>query len=595
MLFRRKLTVLLAAVTGIVPVASEASGRDVAKLLLAENPPLDVVLRHLEAVGASPGAASARGRGEAFKAILDNRAYPGECATPFVLGLRQARGGLAPGALKLIENLGPGSLSAMRSYKTSGLPGAFEILYTTERGRPGAIDPEDSDLDGTPDEAFRLGTRLQEAREAVLEAFENSAMPQAWPASLEPTHRVILTGLPSGPAGYAWPEAGGALLVLDRDAVGGEAGDAVLRHQIAHAYQLALTTDEEPWWYEAHAIWTEDPAGEGAARRRNAVAAYLSRSSEGLGSDRLGDWEGTLLWPHYLAATAGAASLGTAWEEMTLLAGENTLPAFETPLFRSLGASLESAVRAFRIWNVFLGEMDDGSHYRFGGELDSAIDSYVGSYPAYWQGRGAISPLGATVAQLSVSALPGGWLLDFAGDAGARWDLTLVTVPARLGEMPGSAEIAIEDGKGAAGIPWREFAAMIVVVQNLGGERAEPSRFSLSARHDPLIPFDLMSFAPEAVDGGVALRWHTEKEVDLLGWRIYRSLDPLTGFTPIQTFLVPAAGGPEMMSYIFLDTTVKPGRKYYYFLEGVTWHGFTEPTHPASVRVPEEPELGSIQ
>jgi len=587
--------VLFAAVAAAFPLAAASPDRGGPAQRLSENPRMEDVLLHLEDIGRPRGAFPELGRGQALRAILDDHAYPGTCATPLVLSLQRARSELSPGAADLLERLGPSEPVAMSAHKTSSLPGAFEILYTAGGGAAGAMSAEDSDLDGVPDEAFRLGTRLQEAREAVLTAFDASSMPQAWPASLEPVHRVIVTSLPGGPAGYVWPESGGAVLVLDRDAVAGAAGDIVLRHQIAHVFQLALTSDEEPWWYEAHAVWAADPGGLDAGRYRGAVASYLAGSSRGLGTTRLGDVEGTFLWPQYLAAAVGPATLGSAWEEMSVVPGDNTSSAFDSALTLSLGSSLASAVRAFRIWNVFLGEMDDGNHYRFAGDLNSAIDSYVGAYPAYWQGPGAVAPLGSATAQLSVNSLPGGWMLEFSGDIGSRWDVTLVTIPARLGERPGSATIAVDEGKGSAAVPWRGLGAVIVVVQNLGGERADPSRFSLSARHDPQIPFDLMSFAPEAVDGGVALRWYTEKETDLMGWRVYRSLDPLTGFAPIQSLLIPAAGGPDMMSYIFLDSTVKPGRKYYYFLEGVTTHGFTEPTHPVSVRVPEAPEPGTLQ
>jgi hypothetical protein len=40
------------------------------------------------------------------------------------------------------------------------------------------------------------------------------------------------------------------------------------------------------------------------------------------------------------------------------------------------------------------------------------------------------------------------------------------------------------------------------------------------------------------------------------------------------------------MSYVFLDTDVAPGRKYYYFVEGITLEGFTEISHPAGIRLP---------
>lgn len=553
------------------------------------------ILRHLRVLERQAAIPSALTRREAFDLLLDEQAYPGTCATPLLIALEQSRPSLPEKARGLIEMLGPGGLGGLRELVGSPapLPGSFRLLYRSGEGTPGAIDPTDGDLDGTPDEARALLDRLDEAKEAVAGLLDRTGTPIPWPEADEPVHDAIVADLPWGIGGYVWSHGTRTVLLMDREAVMGPGGDDLLRHQITHLIQTGLTGDEPPWWYEAHAVWAEDPSGARAGLRAAAVAAYLAGSRHGIGTDRVAAWEGSLLWPHYLARTGDdGRAIGLAWEEMAAVPGENLAAAFESALTRLRGSSLAEEVRAFRIWNVFLGELDDGNHYPFASALSSAVGSEVGSYPVSWHGRGPLAPLGGEMIQLAARAAAGGWLLEFEGEEGTDWDLSLITVPVRRGAGPRLAEIEAPHGRGSAGVPWRDLAAVIVVVQNLGGERTEPSRFSFHARQDPLVPFDLMSFAPEQEEDAVALRWHTEREIDMLGWRVYRSGDPVSGFTPINTFLIPAAGGPGIASYIFLDSDAAPGRKYYYLLEGVTRHGFTEVTHPISIRV-HPPASGS--
>lgn len=588
MLIHRKLAAYCLVPALVAAGTAGAIARPGARITPSETIRVADVLHHLRALGRRAAIPTALSRHEAFDLLLDRRAYPGTCATPLLVALEQRRRSIPVSVRGLLERLGPdepGGLHELTGSPTP-LPGSFRLLYRAGEEIPGSIDPTDGDLDGTPDEAQAFLDRLDEAKQAVAGLLDRTGTPIPWSEADEPVHEAIVTDLPGGIGGYVWSHGTRSALLLDREAVMGPGGDGLLRHQITHLYQAGLTGAEPPWWYEAHAVWAEDPSGARAGLRSAAVAAYLADSRNGLGTDRIAAWEGSLLWPHYLAGTGDDGRvIGLAWEEMAAVPGENLAAAFESALIRLRDSSLAEEVRAFRIWNVFLGELDDGNHYPFASALPSAVGTEVRSYPLFWHGRGPLSPLGGEMAQLAAHPAPGGWLLEFEGETGADWDLSLITVPVRRGAGPRLAEIRTPEGRGSAGVPWREFTAVIVIVQNLGGERTEPSRFSLSARQDPLVPFDLMSFAPEQEEDAVALRWHTEREIDMLGWRVYRSGNPVSGFTPINTFLIPAAGGPEIASYIFLDSELVPGQKYYYLLEAVTRHGFTEVTHPVSVRV----------
>lgn len=546
-------------------------------------------LRRLRGEGSAPG----RSRASALDVLLDHREYPGRCATPLLLALGQRRSSLGPMGTALLRRLGPlpGAFESAYPPAQESFSGSFRLVFSMRRGDPAALSPDDGDLDGVPDEARDLLERLDQARREVVAAFESSGTPTWRPEADEGVHRVEISDLPGGLGGYVWSQDGETLLVLDKGRIDSAEGDTILRHQIAHLIQVGLTTDESPWWYEAHAVWVEDLHGLHAGERAAAVEAYLESSPGGLEPQAIAAWEGAFLWPHFLTLSGGRpAVLGAAWEEMAALPGNNTVQAMRRAVGTFLGTSLEEQVRAFRIWNLLLGWLDDGNHYPFASLLERPEGAGIRDLPLAWEAPGPVAPLGGRVLHLAAGTSPGGWLLDFEGALPAGWDVTLVTIPAFLERRPALAVLPLEEGRGGTAVPWDEMAGILVVVQNLGDPREEPAEFSLNASYDPLVPFDLMSLSATDEGGGmVALRWQTERELSMLGWRLYRSQDPLSGFEPVHSLMVPAVGGPESTSYIVFDQGLRPGRKYYYMLEGITQQGFRQVTYPVSVRVRPAP------
>jgi len=529
-------------------------------------------------------------RNDAFRYVLDGREYPGACATPLMLALRQAAPALGAPAFTLLERLGAAADPAGERVML-GEAGqvTFRLHYTISTIDPGSLSPEDADLDGTPDQARLVLARLQQARASVVSTLEQNGLPVIAMDAVEGIRDVVVTDLPGRVAAWVYPGRQGPVLVLDRDGVLSSEGPALLRHQMTHLYQMALTLDESPWWYEAHATWVEDPRGERAARRAASVTSYLRTAREGLEPDLLSAWEGSFLWPQFLIAS-GAASpriLSVAWDEMSAVPGNNTLAALDAALSRGRGTSLADEVRSFRIWNLFLGDADDGNHYPFGASLPTSIPPTYPTIPSASPATAEISPLGGEAIRLIASPGPGGWRMNFAGTAGLDWDVALVTVPAALDGGPRLAAMRLDDQtRGMSAVPWRDLAAVVVLVQNLGGDRRNPARYSLSAAYDPIVPFDLMAFSADAEGAAAALRWSTEREVNLAGWLVYRSPSPVGGFAPITPLILPAAGGIDAAAYQFLDTNVRPGRKYYYLVEGITRDGFTSRSHLTAVRIP---------
>jgi len=550
---------------------------------------LSQVVQELRSRSDAELAAVDGSREEALALLLGGRPYPGGCATPLMIGLAQVSPALDERARASVRSLGlsPRGASEMVLHFQSGAS-TFRLHFATTPGMPGALNPADGDLDGVPDEARLILSRIQQAHTDVAAALDRGGLPGAALDPAKVTSEIEVTDLPGRMAGYVLPASGGPALVLDRDSIVSPDGPRILRHQMTHLYQIALTADESPWWYEAHAIWMEDPGGERAAERATSVAAYLRTSRSGLEPDLISAWEGSFLWPHYILSNGGAPYLlSFAWEEMAAIQGNNTLAAFESALARGKGSSLADEVRAFRIWNLFTGDADDGNHYPFGADLPVVQPPSVREVKASSRALGPIAPLGGVALRLVAGPGPGGWKLDFDGISGVGWDVTMLTVPAGLEEPLRLAEVRLEEGShGSSAIPWQDLAAVVVVVQNLGGERRETATCSLTAVYDPVVPFDLMSFTADLEGRAAAVRWSTEGEMNLAGWQVYRSRSPLSGFVPITSIPVPATGEREAASYLFLDTDLRPGRKYYYLLEAVTRDGFTARTHLAAVRVP---------
>ena len=98
----------------------------------------------------------------------------------------------------------------------------------------------------------------------------------------------------------------------------------------------------------------------------------------------------------------------------------------------------------------------------------------------------------------------------------------------------------------------------------------------------------------EVVPAQVTLDWKTASEINTAGFNVYRSESVDGPYVRINSQLIPAStdslvGG----KYEYQDTTVSPGKTYYYQLEDVEYNGAST-RHPAvSVTVAATPGLGN--
>ncbi len=561
-------------------------------------------------------AAPAASRLDAVEGLAPGIAASSRCLSPLFLALYQHDARLNQSTRGLLERAvarrAPGAASL------TSPDGEFLLHYWIDPMSPDSVDPHDGDLSGTPDGVERLAAALSDVRADfvhVLKWASAPATPVAGPGRLGSTpidvFLVGLRGQSEGPSGFTLPlhpgragidepseEASRVAILLDAGLAlpDGVMDRAALVHQAAHALLLAESARESVWWHEATAAWIEDRfASTAAAAAARFGKTPATRRSAGLGEDGLGLDLESFLWPHYLtlATTGGTDLIRRLWREMAAVEGNNTLEAMDRVLRRLHDSSLADEVRAFRVWNLFLGWADDGGRYPFARLLPTPEgDGTYEVFPARGAAlSGPIAPLGWAHLRLLGDGSAGGLRIRFTGNPEGVWDIALVVHsaddPAEVHLVPVEIE---EAGIATISVPWRTLAAVQVLIQNLAAPGAPLADYSFAIDHDPTLPFDLLGFSADASARGAVLSWSTEEEDRLAGWNVYRAHAPLGPFSRVNQFLLPAAGATgRPMSYVFLDSSAVAGRKNYFYLEGVTLEGFSEISHTAAVRLGARP------
>ena len=107
-----------------------------------------------------------------------------------------------------------------------------------------------------------------------------------------------------------------------------------------------------------------------------------------------------------------------------------------------------------------------------------------------------------------------------------------------------------------------------------------------------LSPLLLQAFTTSANEQGrVTLQWTTEREVDLIKFRLYRSTGTdLSNATMINSTDIPATNTSSAQSYSFEDPVTHQPCTLYYWLE-IVGHFGTEIAGPQSVTIQDVPRL----
>ena len=94
----------------------------------------------------------------------------------------------------------------------------------------------------------------------------------------------------------------------------------------------------------------------------------------------------------------------------------------------------------------------------------------------------------------------------------------------------------------------------------------------------------LVSFAADALDGAVLLRWETSSELTNLRFNLYRATEEEGPYELVTTRLIPGLGTSMVgASYRYTDSELVNGTTYFYKLEDVETTGITAMHGPVSV------------
>ncbi len=523
--------------------------------------------------------AAGRGAGETLSVLAGADVLPAPCATPLVRALIRANTLPASQGVLTAITQRP-ALQGERVTLTHD--GGFAVHYAGAPRFSGLLSI-DRDRNGIPDLVDRVSEALATARSVLISRF---GFPSPHPdgGRLD----IYLADLGHGLEGYAVSPGSAAapFVILDAGLSAERVMPATL-HQMAHLSLLSLAARAPLWWDEASAAFLDVMASGDWRAHEPALRARLQSPGRGLATDGMTLMEGGLLWPLFLAESAGDPSVvRLAWEKLPSL-GNDPLVAIDEVL-RRYGRSLADAHREFAAWNLFTGERDDGQHYSIGRSLPAAALALAGpETPFRLEPAGPLEPLGAAAFRIPGDGRRGSMDLEIAAEGGRPAADLLIFY---RGGPPQPLLLRVDFdavGSGRISLPTGDIRETWIVLRNdaLPGLEGE-ARFELRGSADPYAPYDLAWFTASGSETSILLDWTTASERDLAAWNIYRSETPAGPFTRLNLVAVPAIGDSDSdTGYIFVDDHVRPGRRYYYLLEGLTRPGLPQRSQVVSARL----------
>jgi len=549
------------------------------------------------AAGSTPALSrKTEGVGGALDTLLGGRSLPIPCATSVLLDTRRHGAQLGASASEALR-----ILSLRPALDHDGTrptrDGRSTIHYSLDPSSADAVSGTDRDFNGIPDIVDQVEEALERAQKTLTEEL-------GWPV------------LASGPRGERYDiylvNLGGSrqgFTVSDRDIpatprddslshiildahLEGETLLSAVAHQYAHASLLSLSGRAPAWWTEATASWLEIQVTGDLAQHARPLSRRLERMDAPLASDSLLLSMGDSLWASFLADRheGRGEEIRQIWLEISLRSGEPLLPMMDEVMRRTNSGTLSEAFRDYTRWSLFTGTRDDGDHFRLGSLYPPLIPraSHRGA-PAESNGLESVDPLGAAIIRFEGDGSRGGMKLRFDAETPSLLQVDLIITP--LGKpRPHLVELELDDrGHGEVGVPWHGVREVILIVRHpgLGGA---PARFRYSTQMDPLYPFDLASFSAVPSRAGITLQWETAREIDVLGWNVYRGTIPSeASFQRVNPVTLPSgADSLEETDYLYQDSSVQPGRRYYYLVEAITVTGLPERSIILSARAPDD-------
>jgi hypothetical protein len=457
--------------------------------------------------------------------------------------------------------------------------GRFALRYATPGSQP-------RDREVKPEIVARVAEALVAAR-SYVSATLGYADPSPAPAQVA----VYLVRLGHGLEGYIVParildegRTAPAFIVLDAGIPSDRIMPATL-HQVAHL-SLLRWADPEAWWQEATASFLTLAGAGDLEDQRAALGARLGSQSRGLLSDDLLLMQGALLWPLFLSERSGDPDVvRRVW---TAMSGgiADPVQAADSVLTRESGMTAGAAFRELALWSLFTGDRDDGAHFSAARAMPAAAMETVGPSLPLQVGRiDPVEPLGSLAFRLPAERSRGSLDLEVQAHGGRPAADVLVFYQSE-GGRPVLVPVDLTQGTARLSLPWGQAREAWIVLRNEARTAdGGATTFDLHGALDSSAPFDLASLTAEPVGRTVVLSWTTASEKGLVGWNVFRSEEPSGPFTRLNGVAVPAYGDSDSdTGYLYVDDKARPGRRYYYLVEGINSLGLVERSHVASGR-----------
>jgi hypothetical protein len=312
----------------------------------------------------------------------------------------------------------------------------------------------------------------------------------------------------------------------------------------------------------------------------------LKSPARGLAADDLTLMQGSLLWPLFLAERAGDPDVvRRIWATMS---GGTSDPvqAADIVLGRESGLPAGAAFRELALWSLFTGDRDDGAHFSAARAMPMGAMETVGpALPVQVERLDPVEPLGSLAFRLPAEPARGSLALEVQGHGG-RPAADLLVFYQSEGGRPVLVPVDLTQGTARLEVPWGQAREAWIVLRNEARTAdGGATSFALRGALDTSAPFDLASLTAEPVGRTVVLSWTTAAEKGLVGWNVYRSEQPSGPFTRLNGVAVPAYGDSDSdTGYLYMDDKARPGRRYYYLVEGINSLGLVERSHVTSAR-----------
>ncbi|MFQ5768116.1 MAG: hypothetical protein ACE5ID_09060 [Acidobacteriota bacterium] len=350
-------------------------------------------------------------------------------------------------------------------------------------------------------------------------------------------------------------------------------------HQYLHVLQVGQSMREEPWFYEASALYAEERLSGGQVGLAALLARRFREPQRSLILD-LPELRGSAtVFLAHLAQRHGEGILKLAWELAGRQPGEGAVMALDSALRLTDQTTFLGAFREYTLLNGYPdpGQRPAGTYGHLGVPVPVAASAWeVTSLP---DGNSAatpilVEPLGAAYIRMhglaGVAALH--LELETSGESPIAGDVLVSDDHVAGGWV--AAPLQFKEGRADLGVPLEAGGELVVVVRNQRLRKGPAEAVRFSAVPDPSFPYDLAFLSADASPGQIDLSWGSESQRRMYGWTVYRSLHPQGPFHLMNNLPLPSLGDSDSpMAYHFIDTDIKPGTLYYYQVEGLTLDG----------------------